>query len=333
MISSKYPLPLRIYRAMVRFESALKKEVEKCSATMREPALVTLNAGGKRLRPAVLFLTALNGRYNYQRLLPAAMAVELIHMASLVHDDVLDRADLRRGKPTVCSAFGRDKAVRVGDTLFARSFELFTKYGDPSISALMADVSLKLSVGELEEMIGPKDADRERYVERIINKTAALFMAACRLGGILSDSSAEDVKRLGDYGLNMGIAFQMFDDVLDLSASSETTGKDVGLDIAQGTVSLPLVLALEDPVLKKKVRPLIEKVRTAGTSGPSAPRSGASPEQQLLEILRTSGIEALSRNVAEKYLQKARRSAAAISNKTLGEDLIKIGDFVINRYN
>jgi geranylgeranyl pyrophosphate synthase len=202
-----------------------------------EDAGAILAAGGKRLRPLLVLLCA--GAGAGEQAVRAATAIELVHMATLVHDDVLDDAPLRRGRPTVAASAGRDRAVSVGDLLFSRAFALLAGHGDKRQVSLLAGASVALAQGELAQRQDAFDTgiSEQRYLERCRLKTAALFECACRLG--------RDVDALGAFGAEIGLAFQLLDDVLDVSGPPERTGKARGTDLLDGTVTLPLIAAAE----------------------------------------------------------------------------------------
>ncbi|MBA3358275.1 MAG: polyprenyl synthetase family protein [Thermoleophilaceae bacterium] len=202
----------------------------------------TLSAGGKRLRPVIVFLCGGSG----EGLLRAAAAVELLHMASLVHDDVLDRAALRRGVPTVFASGGRGAAVATGDLLFSRAFAELRRTGSEPAVAALSEASSALARGELVQRADAWSASvsAERYLQRCELKTASLFGAAARLGALLGeDSTAAHADALEGFGRHIGLAFQILDDVLDVSGPAERTGKHRGTDLLDGTVTLPLILA------------------------------------------------------------------------------------------
>jgi geranylgeranyl pyrophosphate synthase len=211
----------------------------------------TLAAGGKRLRPLLVCVAAGEAALDAPLLVPAAVAVELIHAATLVHDDVLDRADLRRGRPTVVALAGRRAATATGDLLFSRAFaELATAGSVPAVAVLSRACS-ELSRGELLQRADAyrTDVSVERYLERCRLKTGVLFAAACELGAL---AAGEDPAELGRFGDEIGVAFQILDDVLDISGPPERTGKPRGADLLDGTVTLPLILARQsDPELRR----------------------------------------------------------------------------------
>jgi len=225
-----------------RVEELLREQIGGHGEILAAAAESTLAAGGKRLRPLLVLLCAGDGAG--EGVLRGAAAIELVHMATLVHDDVLDDAPLRRGLPTVSATSGRDRAVAVGDLLFSRAFALLAEHGDGRAVSLLAAASVTLAEGELAQRRDAFDVgiSEQRYLERCRLKTAKLFECACLMG--------RDVEALGKFGAEIGLAFQLLDDVLDVSGPAERTGKARGTDLLDGTVTLPLILAREeDPSL------------------------------------------------------------------------------------
>jgi geranylgeranyl pyrophosphate synthase len=216
-------------------EELLRTAVAGHGETLGEDAAATLEAGGKRLRPMLVLLCA--GPAGGAGTVRAAAATELVHMATLVHDDVLDAAPLRRGLPTVAASSGRERAVAAGDLLFSRAFALLAEAGEARSVALLAEASVALARGELAQRHDAFDLgiDEERYLARCRLKTARLFECACLLG--------RDDEHLREFGSGIGLAFQLLDDVLDVSGPPERTGKARGTDLLDGTVTLPLIEA------------------------------------------------------------------------------------------
>ena len=227
---------------MTRLEERLEELAGSHGALLAEHAGSTIRAGGKRLRPLLVFLAAGEPDGDPQGLLRAAVAVELIHSATLVHDDVLDAAPLRRGRPTVVATAGRAVATATGDLLFSRAFAELASNGRADEVRVLSDASSALAEGELLQREDAWDAGvtRERYLRRCDLKTARLFQAACRLGALEGGGHAET---LGEFGRRIGLAFQLLDDVLDVSGPAQRTGKHRGADLLDGTVTLPLILA------------------------------------------------------------------------------------------
>ncbi|MFM8520328.1 MAG: polyprenyl synthetase family protein [Solirubrobacterales bacterium] len=214
-------------------------------------ASATVRAGGKRRRPMLVLLSA--GPEGGDRAVRSATAVELVHMASLVHDDVLDRAPLRRGRPTVYAESGRERATDLGDALFAEAFGLLARAGDSDAVAVLSATTRDLVTGELVQrsQAGEMGLSEENYLERCRLKTGSLFAASCVLGGLAaSGEGAPELESLAAFGGGIGLAFQMLDDVLDISGPEERTGKAPGTDLLDGTVTLPVIIAIErDPAI------------------------------------------------------------------------------------
>ena len=240
-------------------ESLLRELGAKHGPRLGSDAGATLSAGGKRLRPLLVLLCA--GPESGEAAVRAGAAIELVHMATLVHDDVLDDAPLRRGLPTVAATSGRGRATSAGDLLFSRAFALLGGAGDGRAVELLSAASVGLALGELAQRRDAYDTrvSEERYMERCRLKTARLFECACLMGlaargsggdgrGSLVASPPEEALR--DFGAEIGLAFQLLDDVLDVNGPPERTGKARGTDLLDGTVTLPLILAIErDPSL------------------------------------------------------------------------------------
>jgi geranylgeranyl pyrophosphate synthase len=256
-----------------------------------------LAAGGKRLRPLLVFLSAPPGT---EPSLAAGVAVELVHMATLVHDDLIDRAHFRRGQAAAWSVHGPDAARATGDYLFARAFAELTATGDADAVAVLADATLCLARGEALQRTQTHDPSTtvDAYIERCALKTGKLFEAACRLGG-----------GSGDYGLALGVAFQIADDVLDCSGATIETGKIAGTDLRDGTPTLPLLLAAQQD----------EIVRNALAGGPL---DGA-----LTRVAATGALER-SRDVALDYASRARE---CLNGELHRDELESLTHAVVNR--
>jgi geranylgeranyl pyrophosphate synthase len=220
-----------------RVEEMLREQSHGHGEELAADAAMTLDAGGKRLRPMLVLLCA--GEEGGDAAVRAATAIELVHLATLVHDDVLDAAPLRRGRPTVAGTSGRDRATATGDLLFSRAFGLLAAPRELRAIELLSAASVALARGELAQRRDAYDTalSEQRYLERCRLKTATLFECACLLG--------RDERALGEFGAAIGLAFQLLDDVLDVAGPPERTGKARGTDLLDGTVTLPLILAAE----------------------------------------------------------------------------------------
>jgi len=241
----------RLAAGLAQTEERLAVVARAAGDQLGRHAEETLTAGGKRLRPVLVFLCAEKTEPD-ERLVAAAAAVELLHMATLVHDDVLDAAPLRRGRPTVFATGGRQAATATGDLLFSRAFAELAAGGQPDAVRALSLASSALARGELMQRADAWSSavTRGRYIERCELKTASLFAAACRLGALLGGAGPPEREELASFGRRIGLAFQILDDVLDVSGPARRTGKHRGTDLLDGTVTLPLIEARErDPSL------------------------------------------------------------------------------------
>ncbi|HYY33242.1 MAG TPA: polyprenyl synthetase family protein [Gaiellaceae bacterium] len=264
-------------------EERLGATVAAYPGLLRIIAADTLAAGGKRLRPLLVFLSTPRGERDSERAVAGGAAVELVHMATLVHDDLLDGADLRRGRPTVWAEHGEGAAKAAGDYLFARAFAQLARAGDPRAVAILAEAALALARGEAlqrRQAFHP-DTSVEEYLARCSLKTGKLFEAACLLGG--------NGRGLGDFGLALGVAFQIADDILDCAGDYHATGKEGGVDLKDGTPTLPLIIAARRD--RQVWRALAgEQIRDA------------------LKRVETTGALEEARRVALQYAERARES-------------------------
>jgi geranylgeranyl pyrophosphate synthase len=293
-------------RLLERTEARLAEIAASQGTRLAAHAEGTLSAGGKRLRPILVFLC---GDGDSEGLVSAAAAVELLHMATLVHDDVLDRAELRRGRPTVFAAAGRQAATATGDLLFSRAFAELVRPGAEDPVRALSRASSALARGELMQRADAWSADvsPERYLERCRLKTGSLFDASCRLGALFG-GRGDLAEPLGRFGEQVGLAFQMLDDVLDVSGPAERTGKPRGTDLLDGTVTLPLILARqEDPGLARL--DLRDEIRDPAAAEALCERIAAG---SALEDARRQALEhvaAAKAGLADLDLSAARRNA------------------------
>jgi geranylgeranyl pyrophosphate synthase len=308
-------------RGLKLAEARLAEVARGHGEVLGEHAGGTLAAGGKRLRPLLVFLCAGRAEPD-ERVVAAAAAVELLHMATLVHDDVLDRAPLRRGYPTVFATAGRDAAIATGDLLFSRAFaELAATGSAPAVQAL-STASTALARGELMQRDDAWSASvtAERYRERCALKTGSLFAASCRLGAELGGRGGASAEALAEFGDRIGVAFQILDDVLDVSGPVEDTGKHRGTDLLDGTVTLPLIVARERD---RDLRAL--DLREAATS----PRAA----EELCDRIAASGALEASRAEALEIVASAKRDLAAIKLEPWQHEALDlVADGVVARY-
>ncbi|MFA4964299.1 MAG: polyprenyl synthetase family protein [Thermoleophilia bacterium] len=285
-----------------------------------EACRATLGAGGKRVRPLLTLLCVRRDRELGEAVLRAATAVELLHMATLVHDDVLDRAELRRGRPTVAHEFGVETAVSAGNFLLARAFSELVGTGDAAAVDILSAAAVGLSEGEVMQraqahQVETTLADYERRCER---KTADLFAAACRLGAQLSAAGEEAALALGEYGRLIGLAFQVFDDILDFDGDEAKTGKRPGTDVRDGTITLPIIFALETG---SGVAELL-----------ASPASSPDAVDAVVKAVAESGALERARAVALGYIEGARRVLDECPGRVERELLAQLATQVVDRY-
>src|SRR6478752_4780565 len=301
---------------MARTEVLLEEIASGHGEALGDHASSTLAAGGKRLRPVLVFVCA--GTTESIDLVRAGAAVELLHMATLVHDDVLDRAPMRRGRPTVYWTSGRAAATATGDFLFSRAFAQLAAAGSAAAVKALSDASSSLARGELmqrDDAFSP-DVTEERYFERCTLKTGKLFEAACRLGSLLGDPGEEAADALGRFGDRIGLAFQLFDDVLDLSGPPDQTGKSRGTDLLDGTITLPVIFAREEDPSLRDERP-----------------QNVTEAEALCDRIAATGALERSRERALEFVAEAKAILAAIplsDNQRAALNLV--ADGVVERY-
>jgi geranylgeranyl pyrophosphate synthase len=295
---------------MGEVEEMLREQGSGHGATLAADAAMTLEAGGKRLRPMLVLLCA--GEEAGAEAVRAATAIELIHMATLVHDDVLDEAPLRRGRPTVAATAGRERATAAGDLLFSRAFALLADAGDGRSIELLSAASTALARGELAQRQDAYDTSigEARYLERCRLKTATLFECACLLG--------RDEPALGAFGASIGLAFQLLDDVLDVAGPPERTGKARGTDLLDGTVTLPLILAAE---------------RDAAIRDAELRALDAAGAERLCERIEATGALREVRSRALEMVAEGKRSLSGAGFDAEGRRLLDlVADGVVQRY-
>src|ERR1700730_12955326 len=214
---------------------------------LNSASMHALGAPGKRLRTALTLLSGKMKTYRFDKLLPLSVAFEMVHLATLIHDDIVDNAMTRRGNPTVNSLWGNNIAILLGDYYFAKTAGLIADINDNRIDHLFSDTVATVCEGTIMEIMtaGRVDLTIESYYEKISHKTAGLIAACCKGGAIVSEASQEEIRLLHDYGMNLGIAFQVIDDILDYTEDQKTIGKHAGNDLRQGMVTLPLIYALQ----------------------------------------------------------------------------------------
>lgn len=262
------------------------------------------DAGGKRIRPALVLLASRCGTYEKERVIPAAMAVEVTHAATLVHDDVIDRSATRRGRPTVAARLGHEPAIVIGDFYFAKAYEWAARTNVPQAVAILADAVMKICAGEVrQQSIRYRySTDVDEYMQRIEAKTATLLAACCDIGALLGGLAEKDQDALREYGRSLGLAFQIADDVLDYTGTEGEVGKPIGHDILEGFATLPLMLSsiqVEDDrrLSEADASRVVEAVRKS--NGPrdaleQAMKHARDARQQLQKVKRSEAVDTLA---------------------------------------
>jgi octaprenyl-diphosphate synthase len=257
-------------------------------------------SGGKRVRPALTILAnyAVGGDGSNQSSIRMATVMEFLHTATLVHDDVIDKAETRRNRPSINSEFGNQTAVLMGDWLYMSAFETSLAERSLPILDILTAVTRRMTEGELLQLtlLGRTDVSEEQYFDVIARKTAYLFSACCEIGSLLGGAAPEQQAMMRDYGMNLGIAFQLIDDLLDFTSSEHVLGKPAGADLIEGKISLPLILLLQrDPALRPQVQSVINDGGYTSVS-----------RQSLVAALEQAGALALTQERAIEYAAAAR---------------------------
>ena len=281
-----------------------------------------ITSGGKRLRPLLLLLCAKATGYDGKHHYPLAVVIELIHTATLLHDDVVDESNIRRGGDSANEIWGNAASVLVGDFLYSRAFEIMVEPDSMQIMRILSKATNMIAEGEVMQLlnirnIGISQSDYYGVIER---KTACLFKAACQIGAILSNTSKSTVKALGDYGLHLGNAFQVIDDVLDYESSTEIIGKEVGDDLAEGKITLPMIYALEKTSGAKN-KFLKTAIKTSDTSNIN----------DIVSILNDVKAFEFTRLIAKNESKKAKKSLEDIPKSDYQEALSLLCELSLNR--
>jgi geranylgeranyl pyrophosphate synthase len=282
-------------------------------------------SGGKRFRPILLLLAARSFDYNVPALVPAAAGIELLHTASLVHDDTIDHALFRRGQPTLNSAFSSEAVILLGDYLFAQSAMLATETMNPRVVRVFASTLGEITDGVLREIFNGHRTDqtRQEYERRIYGKTASLFAGAAEMGAIIGTAPEEAISELRAFGADMGMAFQIVDDVLDFRSTSDQTGKPVGADLRQGTVTLPTMYFLAESD-GSPTATLVRRIVDGEAVSEDAVR-------EVTDIISRSNAIDRSLDVALSYVESARQRLRVVDDLTVRQQLSALADLAIER--
>ena len=301
----------------------IRQELYSEVVLIRQISEYIINSGGKRLRPILLLLVANALNYQGNQHYALAAVIEFIHTATLLHDDVVDESDLRRSKPTANAVFGNAASVLVGDFLYSRSFQMMVKTNNMAVMKVLSQATNIISEGEVLQLLNchNADVDEERYMKVIHYKTAKLFQASAEIAAILGTQDSAIIKAFADYGMYLGTAFQLIDDVLDYSGDEDETGKHLGDDLAEGKPTLPLIYVMQNGTTEQA-----NIVKNAIENG------GREVFAQVLEVIKNSNALEFTRQQAIKEAQLAKNAIMDLQlNEQYKTALLNLADFSVER--
>jgi octaprenyl-diphosphate synthase len=321
-IATLEPVQRLIADEMHAVDEVIRRRLHSDVVLVRQVAEYIINGGGKRLRPALVILAASACGYSGTAQYQLAAVVEFIHTATLLHDDVVDESQLRRGRATANSLFGNPASVLVGDFLYSRAFQMMVELDDMRVMHVLANATNAIAEGEVLQLLNCHDAGlgEQDYLHVIRSKTAKLFEAAGQLGAIVANASPEVEQGLGRYGMHVGTAFQLIDDVLDYSGNHAETGKNLGDDLAEGKATLPLIYAMRHgtPEQSAAIRAAVE-------------RGGLDEFAPVLVAVRETGALDYARRQAEGEADRAITALESLPRSTYRDSLIQLAAFAVDR--
>src|SRR2546422_822811 len=307
---------------MLAVDAMIRRRLESDVVLVRQIAEYIIAGGGKRLRPALVFLAAGATGYRGEHHVELAAVVEFIHTATLLHDDVVDESELRRGRKTANAEFGNAASVLVGDFLYSRAFQIMVAVRSMRVMEVLADATNTIAEGEVLQLLNAHNFSMSEaaYLEVIRRKTAKLFEAAAQLGAILGGAGADIERGLARYGMHLGTAFQLIDDVLDYSGDATHTGKNLGDDLKEGKPTLPLIHVMQrgSPAQASLVRSAIE-------------RGGREEFRAVLDAIRLTGALDYARNKAKEEARAASEAIAGLPSSSYRESLLELSVFAVER--
>ncbi|EEX34880.1 MULTISPECIES: octaprenyl diphosphate synthase [Vibrio] len=308
---------------MAKVNETIHAQLNSDVSLINQLGFYIISGGGKRIRPLLAVLSARALGYQGQAHTTAAAFIEFIHTATLLHDDVVDESDMRRGKATANAAFGNAASVLVGDFIYTRSFQMMTELGSMKILKLMSDAVNIIAEGEVQQLMNCNDPDttEESYMQVIYSKTARLFEAATQIGAILNDAPSEVETALQNYGKYLGTAFQLIDDVMDYTSDGDEMGKNVGDDLAEGKPTLPLLYAMQHgtPEQTQMIREAIEKA------------NGMEKLDSIMEAMEQTGSLEYTRQKAYQEADKAIAELSVLSESPYKEALVTLAHMSVHR--
>jgi len=307
---------------MLAVDQLIHQRLKSDVALVNQLGIYIVNSGGKRLRPLLVLISAGAFGYTGQQHINLAAIIEFIHTATLIHDDVVDASELRRGKETANSIWGNEASVLVGDFLYSRAFEMMVEVGEMRVMEIMARATNVIAEGEVLQLLNCNNADtsEQYYLEVIRCKTAKLFEAACQLGAILCQRNAAEEQAMKAYGMHLGTAFQLVDDILDYSASSDVIGKNIGDDLAEGKPTLPLIYAMQTGTDEQATL-----IRNAIEEG------GHDHIEAVIKIIESTNALSYTSQTAEAEAQKAADAISDLPESAHKEALLTLTQFAVKR--
>lgn len=304
-------------------ESRLAAVVHTEEQTLHQACLHLLHAGGKRLRPVFVLLSGRYGVASFDVLKEVAVVLELIHMATLVHDDVIDCADMRRGSPTVKAEWNEQVAMRTGEFLFARALQQMAQFPQPEVQRILSKAILHMCLGEIRQIEDQfkRDISLKQYLRRIKRKTSLLIAVSCQLGALVSEAPPSVAQKLYQYGYSIGMAFQIIDDILDFTSDEHVLGKPAGNDVKQGNVTLPFLYAQQMGTEADRAR-LLDYLESKGE---------AVPLPEVVAIVKKSGGLAYAFQISERYLAKAEEAIRQLPSDSSGQALEAVAHYILQR--
>lgn len=311
---------------MKAVDELITRRLESDVVLVNQLSNYIIGSGGKRLRPMLALLMARACGYTGERHIDVAAIVEFIHTATLLHDDVVDESDMRRGKETANNVWGNQAAVLVGDFLYSRAFEMMVDVDEMRVMNIMAQTTNTIAEGEVLQLLNINDADtsEERYFEVIYSKTAKLFEAACQLGAVLGGLSKEHEKAVAQYGVHLGTAFQLVDDILDYIADSDVMGKNVGDDLAEGKPTLPLIRAMQ-------VSAETNQTADASLIRSAIEEGGLDQIDEVMKIIQKTESLEYTIEAAKRETSLANQSLDTLPDNKFKTALIELANYSLSR--
>jgi len=305
-------------------EMQFRKDLESNVPLIRKVGEYVLSSGGKRIRPAMLLLAAKLCDYKGSRHVPLASVVEFIHTATLLHDDVVDSANMRRGLASANTLWGNEASVLVGDFLFSKSFSLMVADGDLNVLRVLSAATTRIAEGEVLQLICTSDVDltEEKYIEVVVCKTAVLLAAACQAGAIIGGATPEQEEALSAFGMDLGIAFQLMDDTLDYTADEKEFGKSIGHDLEEGKVTLPLIETL---------RKCSEDERETVSEIVVKEELNHEDFEQVLALVHAHGGIEYTVQRARDYVAAAKSRLEMFADSPVRDAMFRLADYVVTR--